>query len=284
MAALFDLLDATISKVNASIKTDAQKLTEEEKAQARANIGAMPDTYEPPNQTAEQVGADPVGTAVTTVNSHNEDPEAHGDIRKALQDTIDRLNAVLNSDDETLDELSEIVDYIKSNKELIESVTTSKVGVSDIVNDLETDVSDKPLSAAQGVVLKGLVDDANESLTRTVLVDPQELSEDEKRQARANIGAMEDGAVNEDIIQQIITQRLSSFFTIGPDEPMNGPCMWFDTSHIITPHDPYYLALDRSNDAVDVSLDIGDDGYSVLNTAIPVLGDDGNSVIITITN
>ena len=54
--------------------------------------------------------------------------------------------------------MSEIITYIQDNRELIDVVTTSKVGYSDIVNNLVTNVSGKPLSAAQGVVLKTLID------------------------------------------------------------------------------------------------------------------------------
>lgn len=121
-------------------------------------VGALPDTYTPPNQTAQQVGADPAGTADTAVSQHNTSASAHNDLRLELKALADRLNAFFDSDDATLDELSEIVEYIKSNKTLIDAVTTSKVSISDIVNDLATNVANKPLSAAQGVVLKGLID------------------------------------------------------------------------------------------------------------------------------
>lgn len=73
---------------------------------------------------------------------------------------IERINAVLDSDDETLDELSEIVTYIKSNKSLIENITTNKVNVADIIDNLVTNAAKKPLSAAQGYKLKELVDTA----------------------------------------------------------------------------------------------------------------------------
>ena len=73
---------------------------------------------------------------------------------------IERINAVLDSDDETLDELSEIVAYIKRNQNLINGITISKVNVADIVDNLVTNAANKPLSAAQGYKLKGLVDDA----------------------------------------------------------------------------------------------------------------------------
>lgn len=121
-------------------------------------VGALPSTYTPPNQTAEQVGADPKGTAATAVSQHNTAGDAHGDIRLALQAINDRLTAFFDSDDQTLDELSEIVAYITSNKSLIDAITTSKVSVLDIVNNLTTNVANKPLSAAQGVALKALID------------------------------------------------------------------------------------------------------------------------------
>lgn len=122
------------------------------------DIGALPDTYTPPNQTAEQVGADPKGTAETAVSQHNTAGDSHNDIRLELKVINDRLTAFFDSDDQTLDELSEIVAYITSNKTLIDSITTSKVSVADIINNLTTNVSNKPLSATQGVVLKDLID------------------------------------------------------------------------------------------------------------------------------
>ena len=54
--------------------------------------------------------------------------------------------------------MSEVVAYIKSNKSMIDAITTSKVSMADIVNNLTTNVSNKPLSAAQGVVIKTLID------------------------------------------------------------------------------------------------------------------------------
>ena len=122
-------------------------------------VHALPDTYTPPDQTAQQVGADPAGTASSAVSQHNVDTASHNDLRLALKDLADRVNAALDSDDTTLDQMSEVVAYIKSNKTLIEAITTSKVSVADIVNDLVTNVADKPMSAAQGVAIKGLIDD-----------------------------------------------------------------------------------------------------------------------------
>jgi hypothetical protein len=132
-------------------------------------VGALPATYTPPNQTAAQVGADPKGTASAAVAGHNTSTDSHGDIRQELQSLTARLNAFFDSDDQTLDELSEIVAYITSNKGLIDAITTSKVSVIDIVNNLTTNVANKPLSAAQGVVLKGLIDTLTSNLSNYAL-------------------------------------------------------------------------------------------------------------------
>lgn len=92
------------------------------------------------------------------LTSHNTNASAHNDIRLLVTELTNRLNALANSDDTTLDQMSEIVAYIKNNKSLIDGVTTGKVNVSDIINNLTTNVSNKPLSAAQGVALKALID------------------------------------------------------------------------------------------------------------------------------
>lgn len=134
-----------------------------------------------PVYKASEVGADPSGSAAAALKSaqdytdkkiasiptpdvsgqiseHNTDPASHSDIRLLILGLTERLNALANSDDTTLDQMAEVVAYIKDNRELIEQVTTGKISVSDIIDNLTTNVSDKPLSAAQGVLLKGLVD------------------------------------------------------------------------------------------------------------------------------
>lgn len=114
---------------------------------------------------ADAVGAEKSGMANLYVAAHNTNTDAHNDIRLELKAINDRLNAFFDSDNQTLDELSEIVAYITNNKTLIDNITTSKVNVADIINNLTTNVSNKPLSSAQGVVLKGLIDTVSNSLS-----------------------------------------------------------------------------------------------------------------------
>lgn len=92
------------------------------------------------------------------VSTHNTKADAHSDIRILITELTTRLNAIVEGTDEDLDQLKEIVAYIKNNKSLIDGITTNKVNVSDIINNLTTNVANKPLSAAQGVALKALID------------------------------------------------------------------------------------------------------------------------------
>lgn len=123
-----------------------------------AEVGALPSSYTPPNQTASQVGADPAGSANTAVSAHNTDGSAHNDIRALIESLTQKLNALADCDDATLDQMSEVVAYIKNNKSIIDGIATSKVNVTDIINNLTTNVTNKPLSAAQGVAIKKLID------------------------------------------------------------------------------------------------------------------------------
>lgn len=111
-----------------------------------------------PAYTYDEVGAEEKGTALGLLTFHNTDTEGHSDIRLLIKELSDRLNAVADSTDIDLNQLSEVVTYIKENRDLIEGVTSSKVNVADIIPNLTTNVDDKPLSASQGVLLKALID------------------------------------------------------------------------------------------------------------------------------
>ena len=112
--------------------------------------GMQPSVYDPQGRATD--------IFAYVDNTHNTNTEAHSDIRDLITGLTNRLNALADSDDTTLDQLSEIVAYIKNNKTLIDGITTSKVNVMDIIDNLTTNVTNKPLSAAQGVALKALID------------------------------------------------------------------------------------------------------------------------------
>ena len=114
---------------------------------------------------ADAVGAERSGASAAAVGAHNTNADAHNDIRLLYAALAARMDALANSDDTTLDQMAEVVAYIKANRDLIEQITTGKVSTADIVNNLTTNVANKPLSAAQGVALKGLIDSQNVDLT-----------------------------------------------------------------------------------------------------------------------
>lgn len=92
------------------------------------------------------------------ISSHNTSTSAHNDIRALITALTTKVNNFLDVDDTTTDQLSEVITLINNNKGTLESLTTSKVNVSDIVNNLTTNSTSKVLSAAQGVAIKSLID------------------------------------------------------------------------------------------------------------------------------
>lgn len=106
----------------------------------------------------QKIAAIPTPDVSGQINTHNTNADAHNDIRLLITELTNRLNALANSEDVDLDQMDELVAYIKANRDLIDQITTGKVSVSDIVNNLTTNVANKPLSAAQGVALKALAD------------------------------------------------------------------------------------------------------------------------------
>lgn len=104
------------------------------------------------------IAAIPTPDVSGQINTHNVAVDAHNDIRLLVSELSTKVNHFLDVDDATTDELSEVLTLIENNKGTLESLTTSKVNVSDIIDNLTTNVSNKPLSAAQGVALKALID------------------------------------------------------------------------------------------------------------------------------
>lgn len=144
-----------------------------------------------------------------SLQEHILDENAHNDIRLLISELTTRLNTLADSDDTTLDQLSEIVAYIKNNKSLIDSITTNKVNVSAILNNLIKvqnnttpgklvdalvvkevfqNVSDGKSLIASAITDKGVSTDAND--TFAVMAD--------------NIGKIETSSS----LSKILTQRI----------------------------------------------------------------------------
>lgn len=167
------IVNGTTVVKNAENATSATNATSAEKAINDGNGKNIADTYETKANAASNVTSlqtyaetkantaldNAKSDATLKVSAHNIATDAHNDIRLLIEEVTTRLNALANSTDVELDQMAELVEYIKDNRELIEGVTTNKINVSDIIDNLTTNVSDKPLSAAQGTVLKKLIDE-----------------------------------------------------------------------------------------------------------------------------
>lgn len=66
---------------------------------------------------------------------------------RVLKDAVDAINALISSDDTTLDELQEIVNFIKANKATLDNLTISNIaGLQVALNDKVDKVTGKQLS------------------------------------------------------------------------------------------------------------------------------------------
>jgi len=153
--------------------------------------------------------------ADTKISTHNTATNAHNDIRNLITGLTDRLNALANSDDTTLDQMAEVVAYIKSNRTLIEGITTNKVNVSDIIDNLTTNVANKPLSAAQGVALKALIDaievpvQSVNGKTGTVSLGASDVGADASGTASSAVSAHNSSATAHSDIRDAIPTKVS---------------------------------------------------------------------------
>lgn len=80
-----------------------------------------------------------------------------GNTLKKLYDLIVLLQTLVASNDVNLDTVQEIVTFIKNNKDVIDAISTNKVNIADIVDNLTSTDTNKPLSANQGKVLNTAV-------------------------------------------------------------------------------------------------------------------------------
>lgn len=154
-----------------------------------------------------------VSEAQGGITVHNTSDTAHNDIRLLIEGLASRLNALADSDDTTLDQLSELVAYIKANRGLIEGVTTAKVNVSDIIDNLTTNTTDKPLSAAQGVAIKALIDALSTGKLDTSVFNDTMANHYNKTQVEAYVQEYAqpkgEGDVDEAVIEQIVQEWLN---------------------------------------------------------------------------
>lgn len=195
-AALSDLTDDVAHRT----VTDAEKALWNAKSDFSGNYNDLTnkpvipsiDGLASESYVDNKIAAIPTPDVSGQINTHNTATDSHNDIRLLVEGLTIRLNTLADSDDTTLDQMSEVVAYIKSNKGLIDGITTSKINVSDIIDNLTTNVTNKPLSAAQGVALKSLIDELTKSL-----LDYQSKGNNQNIINVKNYGATGDGETDD---------------------------------------------------------------------------------------
>ncbi len=149
---------------------------------------------------------------------------------KVLKNLIDAINDLLESDDSSLNEIQEIVNYIKDNRELIQSITTTKVNVSDIINNLTSAISNKPLSANMGKVLSDELNELSNTLSSHIDIYnefKQEVSntyatKTDLNTANTNITNITENYINKNsIIDNLISTDISKPLSANQGKVLN---------------------------------------------------------------
>lgn len=155
------------TKTDASAKLDEAKAYTDTIASGKSDTGHNHDDKYPTTQMVSNMVNNLVGSSVSNmvssqvasvVSTHNRSTTAHSDIRNLITELTTKVNNFLDVDDATADQLSEVLALIDNNKGTLESITSSKVNVADIVDNLTTSNASKVLSAKQGVAIKELID------------------------------------------------------------------------------------------------------------------------------
>lgn len=204
--ALEDVVNNKANTTHSHVITDVTNLQDalDEKVSISRTINGK-TLNEDINLSASDVGADIAGTANILIDTHDANTNAHNDIRQLITALNIKLNNFLDlgTDEElgqnVIDSISEIVSLIEENSDLIEGITINKVNVSDIIDNLTTNESNKSLSAAQGVVIKSLIESLQDALdNHKHTIDDMEGLQNTTSNLQAQIDT-----INESVTQKI---------------------------------------------------------------------------------
>lgn len=131
------------------------------------------------NLSAADLGIDSAEDADAAVSAHNTSDAAHGDIRELITGLADWLNALDDSTDESMDQMSELVSIIKANRDNIQTLAGELNAMASGMDELSSAAITIPVSAWKGntdavTVAAGLAyyaDVAVSGLTESDMVD-----------------------------------------------------------------------------------------------------------------
>lgn len=113
------------------IKTDVIQLKNDTASIKNETSGIKDETNQLKTDVIELIdGFD--NTVDEKISEHNNSSIVHSDIRGLISTLAERLNAFLDTDEESLDQISELISFIQNNRTLIEGITTDKADKSEI--------------------------------------------------------------------------------------------------------------------------------------------------------
>lgn len=115
-------IDSVTKKVNVEVPTKVSELTNDSGYTTTEQVDGLIENY----------GYQTITGGRADISEHNTSTKAHADIRESVSNLNTKLGAFLDSDDETLDQLSELITAIKANQGSIASLTTGKVNTADV--------------------------------------------------------------------------------------------------------------------------------------------------------
>ena len=127
-----DAIKTDIDATKADITTTRTEIatTKAEVNTAKNEVIAIKSEVSDIKDATDEIKTDVISIANNINNSiseHNESTTAHSDIRSLISNLTNKLNTFLDTDDESLDQMSELITFIQNNRTLIEGITTSKV-------------------------------------------------------------------------------------------------------------------------------------------------------------
>jgi hypothetical protein len=127
-----------------------------------SDVGARPSTWTP---TASEVGAATPETVNSKIKTHNTDNAAHEYIQQRIDALRTMVENFLDVDDETADQLSEVLQDIRDNADALTTLGTKKIDKTSISNSLSDSSPDHVPSMALITQLDQMIDDLDAGKT-----------------------------------------------------------------------------------------------------------------------
>ena len=173
MTSKYDSKIAEVEAKHASDKASMESAHNQDVADINQSIAGLDSKYQ--GKVDELIAADEANAQA--LESHNNDTGAHSYIQGLINELDARLDAFLGDGDAAA-ALSDLLEYLQNNGDLIESLDANKINYSDIVDNLTTEATDKPLSANQGVQLAASIEAMRGEMSDVVDVKLEKIEAD----------------------------------------------------------------------------------------------------------